>query len=92
MDNGLVVACLKEEYVKTNGAIPTHEFISDAICKETISLEGIDTPEKLFSLKILDPCCGSGVFLISAYEYLAKALMGIINQTNEWCIVDGENK
>lgn len=91
-ENGKITSRLKEDYVKTNGAIPTQEFISDAICKETIDLNNIDNAEKLFSLRILDPCCGSGVFLISAYEYLAKRLMMLTTQTDEWCIVNDGNK
>lgn len=90
--NGEIVACLKEEYVKTNGAIPTHEFISDAICRETLSKVKVNSEEDIFNIKILDPCCGSGVFLISAFEYLANELREISKVTNKWCIVDGVNK
>ena len=90
--NGKVIPLLKEEYVKTNGAIPTHEFIADAICKETLSSVVINTAEDIFNLRILDPCCGSGVFLVSAYEYLSNALREITTESNKWCIVDGNNK
>jgi len=90
--NDSVVSCLKEEYVKTNGAIPTHEFIADAICKQTLSTVNINSPEDIFALRILDPCCGSGVFLVSAYEYLSNRLRDITTKTNRWCIVDGDNK
>lgn len=90
--NGEVISCLKEEYVKTNGAIPTHEFIADAICKETLSMFAVNTTEDIFNIRILDPCCGSGVFLVSAYEYLSNALREITASSNKWCIVDGENK
>ncbi|MDY2956747.1 MAG: DNA methyltransferase [Lachnospiraceae bacterium] len=90
--NDSVVSCLKEEYVKTNGAIPTHEFIADAICKQTLSTVNINSPEDIFAIRILDPCCGSGVFLVSAYEYLSNRLRDITTKTNRWCIVDGDNK
>ena len=89
---GKVIPCLKEEYVKTNGAIPTHEFIADAICRETLSNIVFNTAEEIFKVRILDPCCGSGVFLIAAYEYLSNALCEITTKSNKWCIVDGENK
>lgn len=55
--NDEIIPCLKEEYVKTNGAIPTHEFISDAICKETLSNVTINSAEDIFNIRILDPCC-----------------------------------
>lgn len=89
--NGEVISCLKEEYIKTNGAIPTPEFIADAICKETMASTNINSYKDIFSLRILDPCCGSGVFLISAFDYLADALMRISESTNKWCIVDDDN-
>lgn len=47
---------------------PTH--IVDYIVRNTI--EGIEnkTPEKVSALKILDPACGSGSFLIKAFDVL----------------------
>lgn len=92
INNDGVIPILKEEYIKTNGAIPTHEFIADAICKETFSSSTLNSIDDIFSLRILDPCCGSGVFLISSYDYLAKKLMFITHTTNEWCIVSENTK
>lgn len=90
--NGVVATELKEEYVKTNGAIPTQEFIADAICRETFSNRNLLTLEDVFSLRILDPCCGSGVFLIAAYEYMSEKIRSMTTMSTEWCIVDGEKK
>lgn len=90
--NNKIIPCLKEEYVKTNGAIPTHEFISDAICKEVLSNITINSEYDIFNIRILDPCCGSGVFLVSAYEYLSNELRKISTSTNKWCFVDGKDK
>lgn len=92
IEDDKVVSRLKEEYVRTNGAIPTNEFIADAICKQTLSSANINSPEDIFALRILDPCCGSGVFLVSAYEYLSNQLRKITAKTNNWCIVDGDNR
>lgn len=71
---------LKSEYIKTNGAICTPEYIVDIIQENTINLENINTVNDLFKTKILDPCCGSGVFLVSCYELLAKKLVSILNE------------
>lgn len=90
--NNKIEACLKEEYVKTKGAIPTPEFISEAICKLSFSELYMNHPSDIFDLRILDPCCGSGVFLVSAYEFLATKLMNLIDKTNEWCIVTNNGK
>ena len=77
--NNSVTVELKEDYVKTNGAVATREFVVDAICNETFDLKKIKTVEELMNTKILDPCCGSGVFLVVAYEKIAKRLLELIN-------------
>ena len=83
VQSGRVAAVTKEEYVKTNGAVCTPEHIVDMICKQTISIENIETVDQLFQVKILEPCCGSGVFLISCYEILAEKLVQILSNSNE---------
>ena len=90
--DGIVVTELKEDYVKTNGAIPTQEFIADAICKETILRNNYSNCQDIFSTKVLDPCCGSGVFLLSAYETFANILMDLASESNQWCVVEDEKK
>mgnify|MGYP002510207168 CR=1 FL=1 len=90
--NNAVVVELKSEYIKTKGAISTTDFIADAICKEIFANRKLEEPKDILDLKILDPCCGSGVFLIAAYEYLANAFMGFVSESNQWCIVNGDKK
>lgn len=70
-----VSVVLKEDYVKTNGAVPTKEFVVDAVCSQTMDLSKIHTVRELLDIKILDPCCGSGVFLVSIYENLLEKLL-----------------
>ena len=90
--NGTVVTELKEDYVKTNGAISTQEFIADAICRETITLDKYKSIDDILKSKVLDPCCGSGVFLLAAYEVFASALMELTSQSNKWCVVEDGKK
>ena len=90
--DGIVVTELKEDYVKTNGAIPTQAFIADVICKETILRNNHSSCQDIFSTKVLDPCCGSGVFLLSAYETFANILMNLTSESNKWCVVEDEKK
>ena len=80
--NGIVFSEIKKEYIKTNGAIPTPEYIVDMICKQTIKLKSVNTIEDLLNLKILDPCCGSGVFLVSCYELLSEKFCEIIKHSD----------
>lgn len=89
---GVVIAELKEDYVKTNGAVPTQEFIADAICRETISKRKYDNYQDVLSTKVLDPCCGSGVFLLAAYETFADIMMELTPDSNRWCVVEDGKK
>ena len=90
--NGVVVAELKEDYVKTNGAIPTQEFIADAICRETVQKKAYGSYRDILSTKLLDPCCGSGVFLLSAYETFAEIMMNLTSSSNKWCVIEEGKK
>src|SRR3989338_2057106 len=56
---------------KKLGQYYTPKFIVDYIVKNTLGklLEG-KTPEEVSKIKILDPACGSGSFLIRAFDYL----------------------
>jgi len=61
----------KPEVKKAGGVYYTPTYIVDYIVKHTIGklLEG-KTPKEVVKLRILDPACGSGSFLIGAYQYL----------------------
>jgi hypothetical protein len=61
----------KPEVRKAGGVYYTPTYIVDYIVKNTLGrlLEG-KTPKEAARLKALDPACGSGTFLIGAYQYL----------------------
>ena len=61
----------KPEVQKAGGVYYTPSYIVDYIVRETIGkkIEGA-TPEKVSKLKVCDPACGSGSFLVGAYQYL----------------------
>ncbi|MBN1576520.1 MAG: N-6 DNA methylase [Chitinispirillaceae bacterium] len=61
----------KPEVKKAGGVFYTPTYIVDYIVKNTVGklLEN-KTPKQAASLRILDPACGSGSFLIGAYRYL----------------------
>ena len=61
----------KPEVKKAGGVFYTPSYIVQFIVKNTVGrlLEG-KTPCQLAGLCILDPACGSGSFLIGAYQYL----------------------
>ena len=61
----------KPEVKKAGGVYYTPTYIVDYIVEHTVGrlLDGL-TPKQAASLRILDPACGSGSFLIGAYQYL----------------------
>jgi type I restriction-modification system DNA methylase subunit len=61
----------KPEVKKAGGVYYTPTYIVDYIVKNTVGrlLEGL-APKQAAELRILDPACGSGSFLIGAYQYL----------------------
>jgi len=63
----------KPEVKKAGGVYYTPQYIVEYIVKNTVGklVEG-KTPEEIAKIKILDPACGSGSFLIGAYTYLLR--------------------
>ncbi len=61
----------KPEVKKAGGVYYTPKFIVDYIVKNTVGkiIEG-KTPKQIEKIKILDPACGSGSFLLGAYQCL----------------------
>jgi len=61
----------KPEVKKAGGVFYTPQYIVDYIVQNTVG-EKIKnkTPEEIASIKICDPACGSGSFLVGAYRYL----------------------
>ncbi len=61
----------KPEVRKAGGVYYTPTYIVDYIVKNTVGklVEG-KTPKKVEKLRVLDPACGSGSFLLGAYQYL----------------------
>ncbi|MEN6552700.1 MAG: N-6 DNA methylase [Methanobacterium sp.] len=63
----------KPEVKKAGGVYYTPQYIVDYIVENTVGkLCHGKTPNKVSELKILDPACGSGSFLLGAYKYLLQ--------------------
>ncbi len=61
----------KPEVRKAGGVYYTPTYIVDYIVENTIGkLVENKNPDEISKLKILDPACGSGSFLLGAYQYL----------------------
>jgi hypothetical protein len=61
----------KPEVRKAGGVFYTPQYVVDYLVKNTLGrrLDGL-TLEQAPNLKVLDPACGSGSFLLQAYQYL----------------------
>ncbi|HMK61173.1 MAG TPA: TaqI-like C-terminal specificity domain-containing protein [Dissulfurispiraceae bacterium] len=61
----------KPEVKKAGGVYYTPTYIVDYIVRQTVGklAEG-KTPAQVAKMRIVDPACGSGSFLIGAYQYL----------------------
>ena len=61
----------KPEVRKAGGVFYTPTYIVDYIVKNTVGkLVEKKSPKDIASLKIVDPACGSGTFLLGAYQFL----------------------
>jgi type I restriction-modification system DNA methylase subunit len=61
----------KPEVKKAGGVFYTPQYIVEYIVKHTVGeLVKDKMPREVSKLRILDPACGSGSFLIGAYQYL----------------------
>jgi type I restriction-modification system DNA methylase subunit/predicted type IV restriction endonuclease len=76
----------KPEVKKAGGVFYTPTYIVDYIVENTVGklLEG-KTPRQAVKLRILDPACGSGSFLIGAYQRL-------MDWHRDWYVEDGVGK
>jgi type I restriction-modification system DNA methylase subunit len=76
----------KPEVKKAGGVYYTPAYIVDYIVKNTVGklVEG-KTPRQVAKLRILDPACGSGSFLIGAYQFL-------LDWHRDWYVKDASEK
>ena len=70
--NGNVIEIIKKPEIReSGGVIPTPQYIADSIVEQTLTPAIKNkTPSDLKDFTIADICCGSGIFLLSAYATL----------------------
>ncbi len=63
----------KPEVRKAGGVYYTPQYIVEYIVENTLGkLTADKTPDQVAKLKVVDPACGSGSFLLGAYQHLLK--------------------
>ena len=69
------------EVSASNGVVPTPKIIVEQIIKSTLTpLTENKSFDQLCLIKVADICCGSGTFLISAYDFLLEKMMEKITE------------
>ncbi len=86
VDGGHALVEEKPEVRKAGGVFYTPTYIVDYIVRQTVGrlVEG-KTPKQAASITVLDPACGSGSFLIGAYQFL-------LDWHVNWYVNDGPAK
>lgn len=68
---GEIVIESKPEVRESGGVVPTPRYIVDAIVQRTIGPAiASKSPQELTDFTVADICCGSGIFLLSVFEFL----------------------
>jgi len=62
-----LISSIYEEFVTEKGAHYTPGFLVDYMLDGVLPWDGVD-----WDLKVLDPACGSGIFLVKAYQRLIQ--------------------
>ncbi|MEX0677267.1 MAG: N-6 DNA methylase [Pirellulales bacterium] len=76
----------KPEVKKAGGVYYTPAYIVDYIVKNTVGkLVEKKAPKDVAKLRVLDPACGSGSFLVGAYQFL-------LDWHRDWYLQDGPAK
>lgn len=71
--DGHIAAEEKPEVIDSQGAVNTPKNITDIIVEETLrSLYADKAPAEVAGYRVADICCGSGNFLLSAFEYIVN--------------------
>lgn len=91
-DDGSVTAVRKPEAVDSQGAVNTPKNVTDIIVEQTLSAiyAGKNIAE-VRNLRTADICCGSGNFLLSAYEYIINFHIDwLMNHNRDSAIRNGQ--
>ncbi len=75
--DGIITNELRPEFKKSSGAVTTPEHIVRKVIKSTLSngtINSLDVTD-ILKLSIVDPACGSGVFLAGVYDYISDIIL-----------------
>lgn len=69
--DGKIKILYKPEVRESGGVVSTPRYIVDAVVERTLlPLLSHKSPTELVDFVVIDICCGSGIFLLSVYEFI----------------------
>lgn len=100
IEEGIIKQMEKSFYKKQNGVVSTPKYMVDFLLDKTFkNLEKVTTLNELLDLKILEPSCGSGTFLLGILESIEEKAIelyknGYIDKEQEslFVVVEGSGK
>lgn len=94
IENNHVISVLKESLKKQNGVVVTPLHIVRKVLERTFddsALSGLSYDE-LIHLRILDPACGSGIFIVEALSLLEGYAINALGANEEQVIKIGDRR
>lgn len=86
INGGKVSIEQRPEIRESGGVVPTPREVVDEIVARTINpLIGGRSPDQLANFTVLDMCCGSGIFLLAAFEQLCDHYL-------DWFVTEGPER
>lgn len=80
---------LSNRYKKVHGVVYTPDYIAEAMVKDAINLRVKESGrEVLENIKILDPCCGAGIFTLKILERLIELWIELDGSISEGKVYD----
>lgn len=79
---GILTNTLKSEFKKSNGAVTTPMSLVKDTITATLRIDRFDsmTANDILSVTMLDPACGSGVFLVGLFDHIEHFLIKKIKE------------
>lgn len=88
--DGEIQLVKKPEVVDSQGVVNTPKNMTDIIVQKTLScLYRSNDWERINNYRIADICCGSGNFLLSAFEYIINDRINRLSENSENAIASG---
>ncbi|KUF12284.1 Eco57I restriction-modification methylase domain-containing protein [Pseudoponticoccus marisrubri] len=86
IEDGQVKIENKPEVRDIGGVVPTPGFVADVIVARTLGprLAG-KSPDELAGFTVADTCCGSGIFLLSSFDF-------ILGHYLDWYVAEGPER